>query len=48
VHLIQTQTQPPLFALGTFKEILQSVADLATLLGQNLKVAAVLAEVADI
>jgi hypothetical protein len=48
VHLIQTQTQPPLFAPAICKQILQSEADLAALLGQSLKLAAVLAEVADI
>jgi len=48
VHLIQTQTQPPLFAPATCKQTLQLQADLAALLGQSLKLAAVLAEVADI
>jgi len=48
VHLIQTQTQPPRFAPAICKQILQLEADLAALLGQSLKLAAVLAEVADI
>ena len=48
MRLIQTQTQPPLFALTTCKQTLQLEADLAALLGQTLKLAAVLAEVADI
>ena len=48
VHLIQTQTQPPRFALATCKQIFLLEADLAALLGQSLKVAAVLAEAADI
>ncbi len=48
MHLIQTQTQPPLFVLATCKQILQLEADPAALLGQSFKLAAVLAEVADI
>lgn len=48
MHLIQTQTQPPQFAPATCKQILQLEAGLAALLGQSLRVAAVLAEVADI